>query len=82
MRKMSEQFDLSESPFRVDFGAEWFGYLLDSHALLCQDVCTSTAAKSMVSVGDSSSPGWQEYLTTQPHAFLFPATVDPSIWEN
>jgi hypothetical protein len=55
MRKMSEQFDLSDSPFRVDFGAERFGYLLDSHILLRKDVCTSAAKKSMVRDGDSSS---------------------------
>lgn len=60
VRKMSEQFDLSDSPFRVDFGAERFVYLLDSNTLLGKDVYTSTAEKDSIRDGDFSSLGLQE----------------------
>lgn len=60
VRKMSEQFDLSDSPFRVDFGAERFVYLLDSNTLLGKDVYTSTVEKDSIRDGDFSSLGLQE----------------------
>lgn len=60
VRKLSEQFDLSDSPFHVDFGAERFGYLLDSNTILGKDVCTSTAEKDSIRDGDSLSLGLQE----------------------
>lgn len=43
---MSEQFDLPDGPFCINFGVERFRNFLDRYALFGQDISTGTAEEA------------------------------------